>query len=114
MELTTENIGETTIVTLLAQELDAGNANAFKSMMLPVVEKSNKIVLDMNQVQVVDSSGCGALLSVLRTITGNGGDMKLAGVQKRVQMLFELVRLHRILEISQDREMAIRSFAQSL
>jgi len=110
MELITENIGEITIVTLLAEELDAGNAKWFKSQMSPVVEKSRKIVLDMNQVQFVDSSGCGALLSSLRTITCNGGDMKLASVQKPVQALFELVRLHRIVEILEDREMAIRSF----
>ncbi|MBI5593881.1 MAG: STAS domain-containing protein [Deltaproteobacteria bacterium] len=110
MELITENIGEITIVTLLAEELDAANAKWFKSQMLPVVEKSKKIVLDMNQVQFVDSSGCGALLSSLRTITSKGGDMKLASVQKPVQTLFELIRLHRIVEISEDREMAIRSF----
>jgi anti-sigma B factor antagonist len=110
MELITENIGEITIVTILAEALDADNAKWFKSRMLSVVEKSKKIVLDMNHVQFVDSSGCGALLSSLRTITSNGGDMKLADVQKPVQVLFELVRLHRIIEIAEDREMAIRSF----
>jgi anti-sigma B factor antagonist len=114
MELITENIGDITIVTLLAEALDAGNAKWFKSKMLPVVEKSKKLILDMNQVLFVDSSGCGALLSSLRTITGNGGDMKLADVQKPVQALFELVRLHRIVEIADDREMAIRSFGSSL
>ena len=110
MELITESIGEITIVTLLAEELDAANAKWFKSRMLPVVEKSKKIILDMNHVQFVDSSGCGALLSSLRTVTGKGGDMKLANVQKSVQTLFELVRLHRIVEISEDRDTAIRSF----
>ena len=110
MELITENVGEITIVTLMAEELDAANAKWFKSQMSPVVEKSKKIVLDMNQVQFVDSSGCGALLSSLRTITSNGGVMKLASVQKTVQTLFELVRLHRIVEILDDRQMAIRSF----
>jgi len=110
MELIIENIGEITIITLLAEELDAGNAKWFSSQMSPVFEKSKKIVLDMSHVQFVDSSGCGAILSSLRSITGNGGDMKLASVQKPVQTLLELVRLHRIIEIAEDREMAIRSF----
>ncbi|MFH0995165.1 MAG: STAS domain-containing protein [Pseudomonadota bacterium] len=110
MELITENIGEITIVTLPAKELDAGNAKWFKSQMLIVVEKSKKIVLDMHHVQFVDSSGCGALLFLLRSITSKGGDMKLSSIQKPVQALFEMVRLHRIVEILEDREMAIRSF----
>jgi len=114
MELITENIGEITRVTLLTEALDAANAKWFKSRMLSVVEKSKKIVLDMRHVQFVDSSGCGALLSSLRTVTSNGGDMKLASVQKPVQTLFELIRLHRIVEMSEDSEMAIRSFEESL
>ncbi len=110
MELIAENIGEITIVTLMEKELDAGNAKRFKSQMLSIVEKSKKIILDMNHVQFVDSSGCGVILSWLRTITSSGGDMKLVSVQKPVQALFELVRMHRIVEILEDREMAIRSF----
>ena len=110
MELLIENIGDVTVVVLLADELDANNAKWFKSQIFPIVGKNRKLVLDMSHVRFVDSSGCGVLLSVLRVSGSANGDVKLAGVQQPVHALFELVRLHRIVEMYESREIAVRSF----
>jgi len=40
------------------------------------------------------------------------GDLKLMGVRKAVQTLFELVRMHRIIEIFDNREEAMDSFTE--
>ncbi len=110
MELSTEQIDDILVITLKAEILDASNVKKFRTQITPMLEKSQKVVFDMNQVKFIDSSGCGILLSCLRQLNGNGGDLKLSGVQKPVRTLFELVRMHRIIEIHDQNDDAVCSF----
>ena len=110
MNLSTENVGEVTVVVLGIDILDAGNAKEFKAGMSPILEKRARVVLDMSQVNFLDSSGCGALLSCLRQVNTAGGDLKLFGVTKPVRTLFELIRMHRIVEMHESKEAAVASF----
>lgn len=71
-----------------------------------------RAVLDMSQLQFVDSSGLGAILSCLRELNKRDGDLSLCGLTKPVRTLFELVRMHRVFEIFNTREEAIRALGQ--
>jgi anti-sigma B factor antagonist len=75
-----------------------------------MLKPSARIILDLSQLKFVDSSGLGAMLSCLRQLNGVGGDLKLCGMTKSVRALFQLVRMHRVFEIFNDRDDAIRSF----
>jgi anti-sigma B factor antagonist len=112
MELTTEKIGDVTVVVLPGEQLDAGNAKEFKRAMAPVLEPCQKVVFDLRELRFVDSSGLGAILSCLRQLNAKGGDLKLCAMTKPVRALFELVRMHRIFDICSTKEDAIRSFTQ--
>ncbi len=57
------------------------------------------LVLDMSAVTFVDSSGLGALVACLRTVTAREGDLKLSGLSPQLKSVFELTRLHRLFEI---------------
>jgi anti-sigma B factor antagonist len=46
------------------------------------------------------------MLSCLRQLTAKGGDLKLSGLSKQVRAAFELVRMHRVLNIDSGREAA--------
>jgi anti-sigma B factor antagonist len=94
---------------LLAEYLDASNTPEFKYQMEAVVEPHAKVVLDLSQVLFVDSVGCGGILSCLRKLNTVGGELKLCGITKPVRMLFELIRLHLVLDIFNTREEAIRA-----
>jgi anti-sigma B factor antagonist len=92
--------------------LDTSNAGAFKSDMAPILQSSKKVVFDLSQLEFVDSSGLGAVLSCLRTLNTNGGDLKLCQMRKPVRVLFELVRMHRVFDIYDTREDAVKAFSQ--
>jgi anti-sigma B factor antagonist len=64
----------------------------------------------MSDVHFVDSSGLGAILSLSKRAAEAGGDVKLCEMTKPVRTLFELVRMHRILEIYSSVEEAMESF----
>lgn len=110
MAVTTETIHDVLVVAWPGEYLDASNSKQFKLDIQEVVKGSTKLVLDMTPVQFVDSSGCGAILTCLRQVNSGGGDLKLCGVSRQVRALFELVRMHRIVEIYNTKDEAVNSF----
>jgi anti-sigma B factor antagonist len=110
MQLTTEKIGDVTVVILPGEQLDASNAKEFKRDIAPLLEPRSKVIFDLGELRFVDSSGLGAFLSSLRQLNSTGGELKLCGMTKPVRALFELVRMHKIFDICSTREEAIRAF----
>ncbi|MCP4346970.1 MAG: STAS domain-containing protein [Desulfobacterales bacterium] len=113
MEFNTEKIGDITVVTPLANDIDVSNADDFKTGIFPILEGNSKIIFDMNQVEFLDSSGCGALLSCLRQMNKSGGSLRLCSVQKAVRTLLEIVRMHQIIQIFNTVEEAVSSLQTS-
>jgi anti-sigma B factor antagonist len=113
MSANVEVVGDVTIVRLPLEKLDLSTTSDFKAMMSSVTSQHKKLVLDMSPITFVDSSGLGALLSVLRELSSSSGDLKLCSVQKRVRVMFELVRMHRILTIFETVDDALKAFATS-
>src|SRR5258705_6431347 len=112
MELMCEHIGEVTVVTLAGAQLDASSVGEFKRNITPVLEEHAQVIFDLSQLGFVDSSGLGSLLGCLRQVQARGGDLKLCGMSKAVRALFELVRMHRIFNIFDTQEEAVRAFRQ--
>ena len=46
----------------------------------------------------------------MKQLSINGGDLKLCNVNKSVRVVFELIRLHRICEIVDSKDDAVRAF----
>jgi anti-sigma B factor antagonist len=112
MQLLVEKSQDVAVVAVNAEFLDASNAENFKQEMAPVLKDHHKIVLDLGQVQFVDSRGCGVILSCLKSTTEAGGDLRLCQVARPVRTVFDLIRLHRICEILDTREQAVQAFRQ--
>jgi anti-sigma B factor antagonist len=113
MQPTVEVVGDVTVVTPNVEHFDASNADDFKRDVASALKDQKKMVLDLSRVQFVDSSGCGAILSCLKTLTENQGDLKICHVNKYVRSVFELIRLHRICDIVDTRDEAIRAFQKT-
>ena len=110
MKISHESQNEVTVVTIVGDVLDASVVGDFKSEMTPLLKSQSRIVFDMENIQFVDSSGVGAILSCLRTLNAEGGDLKICSLTKPVRALFELVRMHKIFEIFDTRDLAMESF----
>lgn len=110
MEFAVENIDDIAVVGIRSDVIDAANAKEFREDITPVLDKNKKVIFDMSQVGFLDSSGCGMILSCLRQLGSEGGNLKMFALQKPVLTLFELIRMHRIIEIFNTREEALKSF----
>jgi anti-sigma B factor antagonist len=100
MNILTEKHNGKTILSLKEERLDAHNSAELKDRILKVLEDgSHHLIIDLAQVRFIDSSGLGALLSGYKNASLRSGSFVLAGLQPRVQSMFELTRLHRVFEI---------------
>jgi anti-sigma B factor antagonist len=104
---TIDSLPGTAIVAFPVDNLDAGNVKDFRAAIQAIADSHDNVVLDMQRLNFVDSSGLGALLSCLRTMKGKKGQLLLFGMTKPVRALFELVRMHRIFSIYNSREEAL-------
>ena len=110
MTVQVESFAKGKILKLEMERLDANNANEVKREVDRELDGAGNVVLDLSSLTFMDSSGLGAVLSFTRNVAGQGGEMKLCCLQKSVQALVELVRLHRVLDILATRDEAIESF----
>lgn len=100
------------VVITLDERFDAVVAPKFKGQVQDLVKESCvNFVVDMAQCKLIDSTGCGALVACLRIVQKNKGDIKIARPSPQARDLFELTRLHRILEMFEDLDSAVKSFS---
>ena len=105
MNITLDTRDGCTLVRFHEERLDAHNSKELKDYFLELMEKGTKaLILDLSEVRFVDSSGLGALLSGHKNAGLRNGRFALAGVQARVQSMFELTRLTKVFEIHQNVE----------
>ena len=109
MKISEEIIDQTGVLNLVGR-LDAAAVKLVKENVDTLVKKHIvSIVMDMSEVDFIDSSGLGCLVSCLRSVNKENGDIKLASIQDQIRSLLELTRLHRVFQIYDNRESAINN-----
>lgn len=79
--------------------IDASSAADFKSQLVNwIQEGNNRILLDLSFVDFIDSSGLGAIISLLKRLDRKG-NICLYGIGDQVMSLFKLTRMDRIFHI---------------
>jgi anti-sigma B factor antagonist len=58
---------------------------------------NNRIVINLDGTEFMDSSGLGALIGCLKMARQAGGDLRIAAVQRQVKMVLELTGMDRVL-----------------
>ncbi len=74
------------------------------------VSEGIQLVVDMGNTQFIDSSGLGGLLSSLKIAMKVHGDIRIARPRPQALTLLRLTRLHRVFQIYDDLDSAIKSF----
>jgi anti-sigma B factor antagonist len=71
---------------------------------------NKKIVLNLAEVNYVDSSGIGVLVSSLTSVRKQGGELKLVNITKRIRDLLQITKLYSLFDIKDDEATAVASF----
>jgi anti-sigma B factor antagonist len=76
-----------------------------------LADGQKKILLNLAEVNYIDSAGLGALISSYTTVKRQGGHLKLVNLTKRIQDLLAITKLITVFETYDNEDQAIASFS---
>ncbi|HEX5042216.1 MAG TPA: STAS domain-containing protein [Candidatus Polarisedimenticolaceae bacterium] len=82
--------------------LDTACAAAFKHAAVEAIPEGGDVVVDLGGLEFVDSAGVGAFVGLYKAARARGARLRFAGARPGVRSVLELIRLHRILEVSDE------------
>jgi len=107
MQIQEEKLADTLVVKPLVKRIDASFVPEFKAVMLSRIGSGNvKILLDLSEIDFIDSSALGAILSILKILGGKGG-IAICGLREMVGTVFRLSHMDKIFRIFPSREDAL-------
>ncbi|PWE28890.1 anti-sigma factor antagonist [Maritimibacter sp. 55A14] len=99
MQLETRRTGDQLYVRAGEARLDAAVAIRFKDRFRDALDDAvRRVVLDLSQVEFIDSSGLGAVVAVLK-LAGPERSFTLAGLNPAVEKVFRLTRMDTVFTI---------------
>ena len=110
MNLIQEKTKGSTVIFVKDERIDAHNSAELKEFILHLIEQGEiNIIVQLEQVRFVDSSGLGALLSGFKHAEAKSGKLSLSNLQTQVLSMFELTRLNRVFEVYVDLDEAFEN-----
>lgn len=102
---------EDMIIVDLSGEIDLYNAGALKETLNELVAAGkHRVILNMQNVPYIDSTGIGVMMSLMQQFRQRQGDLKLAVLSPAVKKVFQLTNLINFFSISDDERAAIVAF----
>ena len=95
---------DTSVTVVIAGELDHCAAPQIRRMLDDLIAEpqTRHLVLDLENLTFMDSSGIGVLLGRLKALQSRGGSLSVKNMQPSVEKLFRLSGLHRVIGIQKD------------
>jgi anti-sigma B factor antagonist len=107
MKLEDTKCGNALIVRLLEARLDAAAAPHFKASIASLIQAGEEtILLDLSEVDFIDSSGLGALVSLLKRMSP-AGRLAVCGLRSAAFNMFRLTRMDKVFPIFPSRAEAL-------
>ena len=70
------------------------------------------LLLNLGDVNYIDSSGIGELVSAFTTAKNQGGELKLLNLTKKVHDLLQITKLYTVFDVKDDEAAAVKSFTK--
>lgn len=110
LKMSTRSTEGVTVVECGGRIVFGEESASLRETVKKLLAQSPRVVLNLNEVNYVDSGGLGTLVSLYTTAHNAGGAVKLACVSRRVHDLLQLTKLLTIFEVFDDEEGAAKSF----
>lgn len=111
VKLNTRQVGDVTVLDAAGRITLGEGTSTLRDAIKGIVDGgSKKVLLNLGEVNYIDSSGIGELVSAFTTVTNQGGQLKLLNLNKRIQDLLQITKLYTVFEVHDDEAASIRSF----
>ncbi len=111
MDITKRAKGDIVVLDI-SGEIDLYNAPEIKDIINKLIEEMKyNVIINLERVSYIDSSGIGALISSLSNLKKYHGGLKIINVYASVRKVFELTKLTSFFDIYESEEDAIEAFS---
>lgn len=108
---TRREVGPITIIDLSGRiALGEGSALLRKTIRDLLEDGQTKILLNLGDVNYIDSSGIGELVSGFTAVRNRSGELKLLNLTKKVHDLLQITKLFTVFDVYSDESTAVRSY----
>ena len=115
MTASTRLVGGVTIVDLSGRIVLGEGSTGLRDLVRNLVSEGNKkILLNLSDVNYIDSSGLGELVSALTSMRKQGCELKLLNLTKRVHDLLQITKLYTVFDITDDEATSVKSFSPAI
>ena len=114
MKISSRQVDGVTILDLSGRITLGEGSVQLRDAVRDLLSKGQKeILLNLADVNYIDSSGIGELVSAFTTVRNQGGELKLLKLTKKVHDLLQITKLYTVFDIKDDEAQAIGSFKKS-
>lgn len=111
MKIENRTVGDVHILDCSGKIMLGEGTMAVRNSVREVLKNGGKkIVLNLGNVNYIDSSGIGELVSSFTTVTNQGGQLKLLNLTKKIQELLAITKLLTVFQVYDDERAALASF----
>ena len=111
IEVSTQDVGKGVVLSITG-DVDLYSSPEVRKELIALTEKKVKhILVDLNKVSYMDSSGVATLVEGLQQVGKYKGKLLLFGLHSVVKEVFELSRLDKVFDIYTDQEAALESLS---
>lgn len=108
---TCREIGDVAVIDFSGKITLGEGSSTFRKTIRDLIARGHlKILVNLADVDYIDSSGIGEMVSAYTTVRGAKGDLKLVYLTKRVHDLMQITRLVTVFDVQADEQSALRSF----
>ena len=111
MNFKTVQHGSVTVIQLQGNLMGGPDASTLNANLHTLIEEGKKqVVLDMSEVQFINSSGLGLLIGGVTTMKNAGGGLRIAGASEKIVSLIKITKLASVFKNYPSIEAAVASF----
>jgi len=108
---TCREVGDIAVIDFSGRiTLGEGSAMLRKTIRDLISTGRKKILLNLADVDYIDSSGIGELVGAYTSVRSADGELKLVYLTKRVRDIIQITRLFTVFDVQPDETAAVRSF----
>jgi len=114
MTISIRQAGNVTIVDVGGRVELGQESAAIRDLISNLLSQGHKqILLNLADVDYIDSSGLGSLIGSLASVRKQGGELKLLNLTDKVVDVMQVTRLYTVFDVTTDEASAVKSFGQS-
>jgi anti-sigma B factor antagonist len=108
-------LGPVAIVDISGRIVLGEECASLRKLVCDLLSDGHKqILLNLAEVNYIDSAGLGQMVSAFTSVRKQGGELKLLKLTSKVHDLMQITRLYTVFDILDDEALAVKAFAQTV